>query len=784
MRKRVIYLLMTLTFILTTVSQAIGPVYAYDGMVSSDSRTSKILDFKKTVQNTSSLESILSSSNQAQQTVDDSSTEQSSTSESQKEMQSATVQPVSGSITRAVNKIPANAIDDGITNWIPGGSGAPLGFVPFLKDPKQGLDYTFGASMVPQDPTEETTSGVKIGVTTYYSTINKGQMNILLSKKEGSRSSIDLIGMFLGSVTAGIDTTVGPLTSMGYGFVFDEHDTGAWDSNTGKQIGRASILANKVTDKAFYVALMPNGSYAMKVMGHFNRVDPKDKTKTHQFLVEILMRPSQEGLPAVQQELYVKNETGQADSYGVLFSQDTSLGAWVSPNNKVPIKTIGANHGVYIEDPDSKSKLLAKMAVIDGPDDFGAPLVGTNNSPDVFGAYTGNTFSGDAQKKLGQTVVPNKSLMAQGDTAYSAKWNYSTIKPNETKHYRQDVVGMIGPIVVPSAAKAWENTTSKDGLNRVGDSGKYTLTATNSGYQDEWENVKIVDTNIPSELRVDDQSIKLTVDDFNDQGVMTEYKADVPASAYHEASDGTKTITVEPGKFKTADGKAFPADLGDNDVAQVTFNVKIKSSASEKMIVNHVEASGTDKMNGTLNVKDSNDNEFKVEKDPNPTSMTKLVKNVTKGETAFTQKTIASAGDHVQYQIETTASPNNPLTGAKTQDQLDANLKLTKTQVQYQKSDGTWATAVDGTWSNSQMALTSSILRGKKARVIIDATVLTTVTNGQVINNTAELVAGSYGIGKTPDADAKVTIVGKLAIDKGSMHQYIKNVTPNGDGTT
>lgn len=265
---------------------------------------------------------------------------------------------------------------------------------------------------------------------------------------------------------------------------------------------------------------------------------------------------------------------------------------------------------------------------------------------------------------------------------------------------------------------------------------------------------------------------------------MTEYKADVPASAYHEASDGTKTITVEPGKFKTADGKAFPADLGDNDVAQVTFNVKIKSSASEKMIVNHVEASGTDKMNGTLNVKDSNDNEFKVEKDPNPTSMTKLVKNVTKGETAFTQKTIASAGDHVQYQIETTASPNNPLTGAKTQDQLDANLKLTKTQVQYQKSDGTWATAVDGTWSNSQMALTSSILRGKKARVIIDATVLTTVTNGQVINNTAELVAGSYGIGKTPDADAKVTIVGKLAIDKGSMHQYIKNVTPNGDGTT
>lgn len=239
-------------------------------------------------------------------------------------------------------------------------------------------------------------------------------MNILLSKKEGSRNSTDLIGMFLGSVTAGIDTTVGPSTSMGYGFVFDEHDTGAWDNNTGKQIGRASILANKVTDKAFYVALMPNGSYAMKVIGHFNRVDPKDKTKTHQFLVEILMRPSQEGLPAVQQELYVKNETGQADSYGVLFSQDTSLGAWVSPNDNVPIKTIGANQGVYIEDPDSKSKLLAKMAVIDGPDDFGTPIGGENNVLNIFGAYTGNTFSGDAQKKLGQMVVPNKPLMDQG----------------------------------------------------------------------------------------------------------------------------------------------------------------------------------------------------------------------------------------------------------------------------------------------------------------------------------------------------------------------------------
>ncbi|WGI19452.1 WxL domain-containing protein [Latilactobacillus sakei] len=766
MKKRIIYLLMTALFIITTISQTVVPIYAQNQTATSSSHLSKVVDYQKAIESTSSVNSVLTNSNKEQ------ALEESQKAAAEKSKKSAK----STNLTKA-DAIQAGDIDDGIpaSSWRIGAAAA-MGFKAFPQKPTEGVDYIFGSMIQPQYPTDETTSGIKIGSDMDYSYINKGQMNIAITHKAGSRKPEDLTGLLLGSVANGLDTASGPQTSLGYGLVFDKNDTGSWGRNTGMQIGQVSILANKLKDKVYYVEDTKSSAAAVKVMGHFTRTDPKDSTKTHQYLVEILMRPASGVIPAVQQELYIKNTSGKADSYGVLFSQDTSLGNGLATEDKVPIKSIGDDQGLYIEEPASNAKMLAKMSVPDGPDDFGTPpsteiAPGTN----VFFPYSGKTFMGDAQKRRGLTKSPNTILMQKANTSYSAKWDFNTIQPDETKHYRQDIVGVTGPLVAPSTAKIWKNTTSKDNLNHVGDTGQYTLSVANSGYLDSWQGIKVVDTGISEHLKVDDQSIKVTVKQFSSTGKETDYVANVPASAYDETA---KTLTVELGKLKTTDGKSVPADLNDNDIAEITFNAKIKNSGSNQTIKNHFETTGTDRDNKAAVIKDSADNEFKVEQVEDPTSMTKLVRNVSKdSQSAFAATTDAGSGDHVQYQIETTVSPNTDLTGGKIKDKLDANLSVTKTQVQYQQSDDSWSTLTDATWDKDNQLALSTVLTGKKVRIIIDATVGDKVTDGQVINNTAELVAGSYGIGTTPEADAKITIIDKNAIAKDSMHQYIKNLT-------
>ena len=775
MRKRIIYLLMTAFLILTTISQTVVPIYAQKRATNPNDHLSSVVDYQKALESTSSVAETLASSNQKQATRTVQSRHDSK--ERTEGITEKAAQAKTGKSTRATT-IQATDIDDGITGWIPGPGGAGLGFKKFAQK-VGGLQYTFGSMTIPQDVTEESTGVSGSGPSVSYGTVHGGQMNVAIARSSGSRKPEDLTDIYYGSVKTGITDNgeSGPSTSLGFGFVFDKNDAGQWGPRvgpskvySGTMNGQVSILANKLTDKAYYIKVS-GGQTWMKVMGRFTRVDPKNSTKTHQFLVEILMSPTGGDIPGVQQELYVKNISGQEDSFGVLLGADTKLGA----DDKVPVKTIGNDQGLYIEGADAQHKLLMKMAVPDGPDDFGAPNISQAYS-NVFYPYSGMTFAGNNDKRNGKTKAPNTVLAQNVDTSYSAKWDFKPIANGETRHFRQDMIGMTGPIVVPTTSKTWENKTATDGMNHVGDTGQYKIIVTNTGYQDSWKDVKIIDQPISDYLALDTQSIKLKLNSYDSSGNKTEYVVDVPASAYDQA---TKTITIVPGQLKTTDGKVVPADLGDNSDVEVTFNAKIKSSASKQTVKNHVEVTGKDSGNNNTVISDSADSEFKVEEVKDPTSMTKLVRNVSKDrQSTFAATADAGSGEHVQYQIETTASPNNDLVGGIIQDKFDTNLSVTKTQIQYQQADDSWGALTDATWDkNNQLTLMNAVLKGKKVRIIIDATVGDQVTDGQVINNTAELVAGSYGIGTTPDSDAKITIIEKNAIAKDSMHQYIKNLT-------
>ncbi|XRJ96505.1 hypothetical protein ACPBEI_08910 [Latilactobacillus sakei] len=66
MRKRVIYLLIALSFVITTISQAFIPAYAQTIASNSSSHLSKVINYQKIFTNTNSVESVLASTNQKQ----------------------------------------------------------------------------------------------------------------------------------------------------------------------------------------------------------------------------------------------------------------------------------------------------------------------------------------------------------------------------------------------------------------------------------------------------------------------------------------------------------------------------------------------------------------------------------------------------------------------------------------------------------------------------------------------------------------------------------------------
>ncbi|MCM1636397.1 WxL domain-containing protein, partial [Latilactobacillus sakei] len=521
----------------------------------------------------------------------------------------------------------------------------------------------------------------------------------------------------IGAFFKGEDTSSKAVrTSTGFGIVFEPNE-----SNDGP---KQAILANKLTNKAYFVGHDSEGNLVSKIMGQFER---NGKT----LIAEILLRPSLSGTTAVQQELYLKNDTTQSVSYGTFIGQDTMLNG----NDKVPMSSMGNNAGLYITQ--NPYKLAINMKVPDGPINYAAQTW-TRRNP-WFDGFTPRNFSGTGleQKNLeeGYTVLKNS------DTSYTAKWPFATLAPGESQHYRQDIGITKAPDVAPEAYKEYQNETSTDGSNRPGDNIKFTLRAHNSGLDSSWSDVSFSDI-IPSEFQINTNSIRL----INQSG----QEITISPSAYNEVTRELK-VTV-------------PNSVKDNQWVSVTFEAKALTTASGRTVRNTVNVVGIDS-----NVNQQERSASAIVDVPfikvQLPELTKKVKNISRLDAKYATETEASIGDEIGYKLVFTNTNSEEVPEAIIEDPLDSDLdEPSAVHVSYKDSNGSEVRSEDLTFTGNQLILKAIPADGS---VVLTFETILKDTKKTVINNIAMVADVKSNV-------AKVNVIKKTP---PTLIKEVKNIT-------
>ena len=588
--------------------------------------------------------------------------------------------------TPQVLALAPDTFDDGITNWVQK-TRTEVGYKAFQGSSDRFLSYTFGGV----DGGNDAQALSRISGYNIYGS----QMNIFI--KDSGRT----VGAFFkGEISS--DQAV--RTSTGFGLVFDPNER----NNGPKQ----SLLANQLTNKTYFVGHDSEGNLISKIMGKFER---NGKT----LAAELLLRPSLSGTTAVQQELYLKNETNQSIAYGTFIGQDTMLNG----NDEVPMSAMANNSGLYITQ--NPYKLAINMKVPDGPSNYGVQTW-TRSNP-WFNGFSPQNFSGTGLEQ--KNLAEGYTVLQRTDTSYTAKWPFTTLAPGESQHYRQDIGITKAPDVAPEAYKEYQNETSTNGKNKPGDKIKFTLRAHNTGLDSSWGAVTFSDV-IPNEFKIDPNTIRLV--DQNGR------ETNVAPSAYNQT---TRELKV-----------AVPDAIQDNQWVSVTFETIALDSASGKVVRNNVNVTGVD---NKVNQQERSasalvDVPFITVRPP---QLTKQVKNITKNDSDFKSQTVAQADDQVTYQIKI----NNPASdviesGAIFKDVFDSDLTPDKTAtITYLDQNQTVTATQTGTFKDGQITLAHAIpVNGQGSAIItINATVKDTTKTE--INNQASLV-GSTGTGTSDTA--------------------------------
>ncbi|MFL2082061.1 WxL domain-containing protein [Latilactobacillus sakei] len=591
-----------------------------------------------------------------------------------------------------------NTFDDGIPNWVQK-TKTEVGSKAFQGSTSRFLNYTFGG----------VNGGIDAEADSKISSYNiqGSQINIFI--KDNNKT--------IGAFFKGEDTSSKAVrTSTGFGIVFEPNER-----NDGP---KQAILANKLTNKAYFVGHDSEGNLVSKIMGQFER---NGKT----LIAEILLRPSLSGTTAVQQELYLKNDTTQSVSYGTFIGQDTMLNG----NDKVPMSSMGNNAGLYITQ--NPYKLAINMKVPDGPTNYAAQTW-TRRNP-WFDGFTPRNFSGTGleQKNLeeGYTVLKNS------DTSYTAKWPFATLAPGESQHYRQDIGITKAPDVAPEAYKEYQNETSTDGSNRPGDNIKFTLRAHNSGLDSSWSDVSFSDI-IPSEFQIDTNSIRL----INQSGQETI----VSPSAYNEVTRELK-VTV-------------PNSVKDNQWVSVTFEAKALTTASGRTVRNTVNVVGIDS-----NVNQQERSASAIVDVPfikvQLPELTKKVKNISRLDAKYATETEASIGDEIGYKLVFTNTKSEEVPEAIIEDPLDSDLdEPSAVHVSYKDSNGSEVRSEDLTFAGNQLILKAIPANGS---VVLTFETIIQDTKKTVINNIAMVADIKSNV-------AKVNVIKKTP---PTLIKEVKNIT-------
>ncbi|APX71244.1 Ig-like domain-containing protein [Companilactobacillus allii] len=505
--------------------------------------------------------------------------------------------------TKTVN---AADIDDGITNWkvssynevqsLPIGGNLSLGYAFGLAADKNyqvadHLDSTM------------TTDSVAISTdNAYYSKINT-----FLNNNGKYISAIFQSGI---TGTGGLPQQSVSLSSPDFMIVPNNNSSTA----TGKDY---SLLTNALKNKQYYIGTDDNGNKAFKIVGDFQR---NDSFGNFNLKAEILLRASQSNSAVVYRELYLQNNTTSTQSFGVLYGEDTYL----NDSDIVAIQDLGDQSGFFIQN--GNYKLMVSKNVPDGPSNY----IGQENNTGLnwLAGFIPANFSGTGAEAKSFNYGDN-IMNKRGDSTYTLKWPYTTLAPSQTAHYASTIGVTEAPYSLPVAGKTYTNETSSDKLNRVGDKLKFNLKIGNYGFNSKWSYDDLVDK-IPDGLQIDTSTIKMTT---------ASGTQNISSDVYDSSS---KTLTFYPSVLLT-----------DGQSATISFEATITESASNQTLSNTANFTGHDAINTSDGSKTYNASvDIPVEKSSFEYTFTNLVKNETKGDSDFSEKTDAVAGDIVDYQIK------------------------------------------------------------------------------------------------------------------------------------
>lgn len=552
-----------------------------------------------------------------------------------------------------------HTFDDGISNWSSYGSN-PTAQFDKISMGKSGLSlgYSFGLAQntsgkVPMGNNASDTSFLKDSISSGSNNTSFSKINEFLDDNgtyrnvlfQGQHNSATIAPQYVSYTSPDFmivpaDSTSKKIYSADYSIL------GVLASNNGN---------TGLKNKKYYVATMPNGTHAYKITGDFSRGGGSANNGTFNLQAEILLRPSPTNVAIVQRELYLYNPSNTTQQFKILFGEDTSMINGVSIQDTVPVFDLGDKRGIYIESNaynNNDFKLYVTNQTDDGFTSYtGQAKSGTANWADAFSTQAVNGTGAEAQNNASGT-----QLSKFGDSAYTLKWDTTTLKPYQTSHYGSTFGVAVSPIAVPTADKTYTNETRSDGTNRVGDKLKFSLSMTNNGYKSHWSYQKLVDQ-IPNGLQIDANSIR----QINDNGSVS-----IPSSSNY--NDENKTLTIYPN-----------VSLTDSQVTKITFEANITSdapdAATDGNLTNTADFTGTDVGNGETAAKTfSATVKIPIQKPNYDFTFTKKVKNVTTG-TDFDNSVDAHVGDIVDFFLEYKVTGKDSLNGgAHLSDKLPTGL--------------------------------------------------------------------------------------------------------------
>ena len=399
-----------------------------------------------------------------------------------------------------------------------------------------------------------------------------------------------------------------------------------------------------MTGKRYFTGTDKDGNQAQKVMGTYTKTDSAGVT--HNFEMEIVLRPDPTNSTGISQELYMKNTGASTQQYGIFMGEAIQSGT----NS---INALPNNSGMYFRNANNIFQFNVPVKLKDGPTNYTASNYSVNNNYKWLAGFSPASFDGKGVEA--QNLAPGTTITFIGSLFYTLKWPYASITPGETKHYHAEISASKTPYVTANVTKAFKNETSTDGENRIGDKLKFTVTANNDGYNSQWSSLNLNDV-IPDGLQLDSSTMQMTTP----SGTQA-----IPASAYNAA---TKTLNF-----------ASSASLSDFQTATFTFETTIQSTAASKTLTNNATVSGKDaNVSGTPNVSATGSVDIPVEKNPYQATFTKQVKNKTAGDTNFQNSTNGVYGDTVAYQIKygVNADSQYDLASGQLQDRLPDGLTL------------------------------------------------------------------------------------------------------------